>query len=138
MKALCLPPSQVMQLRAALLEQATADSEAPGGRGVAAIQTTEAVRAFPLFVLNLVAPPTLYDVTYEVSKTTIAFRDEEVRSAFVCCVVALPPTLTAPLTWQTAGSRGPRGRCAGTVSRGARRGEGRRTLRSRSSERRCA
>ena len=44
-----------------------------------AIQTTEALRNFPLFVLHLEAPPDQCDATYEVSKTTVAFRDEKVR-----------------------------------------------------------
>jgi hypothetical protein len=82
MKAVCQGPSQVAQRAAAILQQASAGAQ-EGARavpGLSAIQTTEALRNFPLFVLNLEAPPDLYDVTYEVSKTTIAFRDEDVRT----------------------------------------------------------
>ena len=79
---MCQGPSQVAQRAAAVLQQASAGAQ-EGARpvpGLSAIQTTEALRNFPLFVLNLEAPPDLYDVTYEVSKTTIAFRDEDVRT----------------------------------------------------------
>lgn len=82
MRALCQGPSQVAQRAAAILQQASAGAE-EGARavpGVHAIQTTEALRNFPLFILNLEAPPDQCDVTYEVSKTTVAFRDENVRS----------------------------------------------------------
>ena len=90
MKALCQGPSQVAQRAAAILQQASAGAE-EGGRAVPAlhaVQTTEALRNFPLFILNLEAPPDLYDVTYEVSKTTIAFRDQDVRAqklVVLCC-----------------------------------------------------
>ncbi len=82
MKAVCQGPSQVAQRAAAILQQASAGAQ-EGARAVPVlndIQTTEALRNFPLFVLNLEAPADLYDVTYEVSKTTIAFRDHYVRT----------------------------------------------------------
>jgi hypothetical protein len=84
MKAVCQGPSQVAQRAAAVLQQASAGAE-EGGRAVPAahVQTTEALRNFPLFVLNLEIPANLYDVTYEVTKTTIAFRDEDVRCCFL-------------------------------------------------------
>lgn len=79
MKAVCQGPSQVAQRAAAILQQASAGAQ-EGVRAVPDIQTIEALRNFPLFVLNLEAPADLYDVTYEVSKTTIAFRDQDVRT----------------------------------------------------------
>ena len=92
MKAVCQGPSQVAQRAAAILQQASAGAQ-EGGRAVPDIQTTEALRNFPLFVLNLESPADLYDVTYEVSKTTVAFRDQDVRTnklvtlchSRVCC-----------------------------------------------------